>query len=192
MKGFTPVLEKIDDQIFEVAQRFTSCETYDFLGDGVEFASAFFGGAKFLECPGALSSWDDSEDWCHVGYFLKNPEKVGTVIMADKHAPDFSRVVETIGSAKKIGRPVLVVTNADKGDFIDGVDVCTLPDAPAGYEWLLPLMDYCPASLLAGYVAALRGIVYFRSTYLENGEPDPSNPWKTSMTIRSSSIEIFE
>ena len=190
IESYRHIMDKIDDQIFALSSKYSPCETYDFLGDGVEYASAFFGGAKFLECGGILCSWDDTEDWCHVGYFLKNPETVGTVFSVDKHAPDWSRVLETVGSAHKIGRPVLVVSNADKSAFPEGVDVCTLPDAAPGYEFLLPLMDHIPATLLAGYVATMQNIPFFRRTFLPDGQPDPENPWKTSMTIRNSKLEI--
>lgn len=190
VSDFSASLEKIDDQLFSVAQSMNGCTSFDFVGDGVEHATAFFGAAKFLECPGIFCSWDDSEDWCHVNYFLKDPDKLGTVIMADRHSPSFGRIQETVASAKRVGRPVLVVTNAGADAFIEGVDVCTVPETPNGFEWLKPLMDYNPASILAGYMAALRAEPYFRATYLADGQPDMNNPWKRSMTIRTSKIEL--
>lgn len=188
VKSYEEVMEKIDDQMFALAQRWKDLEKFDFVGDSVEYGSAFFGAAKFLECNGCSVTVDDSEDWCHINYFLKNPETIGTVIMADKHAHSFGRVVETVGSAVKIGRPVLVVTNADASEFIEGAEVCTLPDTPEGYEWLMPLMDYVPASLLAGYIAKLQN---FNRMTLPDGSPSPFVN-RGCYTMSNSKIEIYD
>ena len=194
VKSYEPVMEKIDDQMFELAQKWKDFERFDFIGDDVEYGSAFFGAAKFLECNGCTVSVDDSEDWCHINHFIRNPETVGTVVMADRNAPSFNRVVETVVSAHHLGRPMLVVTNADASVFPEGVEVCRLPDAPEGYEWLMPLMDYAPASILAGYLTTLRGEPFFRRALLPNGEPDPANPFanRDCYTMSNSKIEIYE
>ena len=188
------VMDKIDDQMFQLAVQWKDYTRFDFVGDGVEFASAFFGAAKFLECNGCAATFDDSEDWCHINFFLKNPESIGTVIMADKNSPSFGRIVETVGSAVSIGRPTLVVTNADASCFHEGAVVCTVLEAPEGYEWLLPLMDFIPASLLAGYLSPLQGEPFFRRAWLPDGTPDPTSPFANPaiFTIGSSKIEIYE
>ncbi len=187
-------LHKIDAMMKELAEEWKNFTQFDFIGDDVSYGSAFFGAAKFLECNGCAVTIDDSEDWCHINYFLKDPTHIGTVIMADKHAPSFSRVQETIGSAVAIGRPVLVVTNAEKDAFAPGAKVCNLPDTPEGYEWLMPLMDYCPASLLAGYIAQLQNVPYFRHDCTDNGKPDLNNPFVTGdcFTMSKSKVEIYD
>ena len=53
-----------------------------------------------------------------------------------------------------------------------------------GYEWLLPLMDYVPASLLAGYIAALRGFNRF-------GDPESPFANRSIYTLSNSKIEIY-
>lgn len=186
-------LEQIDDQMFALAQKWQNFTRFDFIGDDVSYGSAFFGAAKFLECNGCSVTVDDSEDWCHINYFLKDPESIGTVVMADRHAPSFGRIQETVASAVRIGRPVLVVTNAEADAFEAGAEVCRLPDAPEGYEWLMPLMDYVPASLLAGYITKLQGVPFFRRELLPNGEPDPANPFanRDCYTMGNSKIEIY-
>lgn len=194
VKSYQGVIEKMDDQMFALAQKWQKFDRFDFVGDGVEFGSAFFGAAKFLECNGCTVSIDDSEDWCHINYFLKDPGSIGTVFMADRHAPSFGRVVESVNSAHRIGRPVLVVTNADAGAFESGVEVCRLPETPDGYEWLMPLMDYAPASILAGYITCLSGEPFFRRNLLPDGSPDPSNPFanRACFTMGNSKVEIYE
>lgn len=194
VQSYAPLLEKIDDQMFALAQSWKNFTRFDFIGDDVEYGSAFFGAAKFLECNGCTVSADDSEDWCHINFFIKEPESIGTIVMADKNTPSFSRLQETVASAVNIGRPVLVVTNAAASAFHEKATVCTLPEAPAGYEWMLPLMDYVPASLLAGYITMLQGVAFFRMEMLPDGTPDPANPFadRTCMTLNNSKIEIYE
>lgn len=104
--------------------------------------------------------------------------KVGTIVLADKNQPSFGRIRETVGSAVRIGRPVLVVTNADAGVFEAGAEVCTIPDAPEGFGWMLPLLDYIPAALLAGYLSAFGG-----SSRSIGGEEDRTDNSKIEIYI---------
>lgn len=194
MEAFTQVLESVDEQMFQLAQQWQSFTRFDFIGDGEEFGSAFFGAAKFLEANGCTVSVDDSEDWCHINYFLKDPASIGTVIMADKNSPAYGREKETAASAAAIGRPVLVVTNGPREDFPGAQVVCCVPEAPAGYEWLLPLTDYIPASLLAGYIAQLQQEPFFRFARLADGTPDPNSDFanRGCMTLSNSKVEIYD
>lgn len=192
--SYEQVLEQIDDQMFELAKTWNSFERFDFIGDGPELYSALFGLEKFYECTGVSAVYDDSENWCHINYFIRDPETVGTVIMADKNSPSFGRTVETIASAHRIGRPVLVVTNADKSAFIDGVTVCTLPETPKGFEWLMPFMDYVPATLLASYCCTLAGRKYFNAYDPFTNVYDRSVKFfdPSVVTMSSSKVEIFD
>ncbi len=192
--SYEQMLEQIDDQMFELAKTWNSFERFDFIGDGPELYSALFGLEKFYECTGVSAVYDDSENWCHINYFIRDPETVGTVIMADKNSPSFGRTVETIASAHRIGRPVLVVTNADKSAFIDGVTVCTLPETPKGFEWLMPFMDYVPATLLASYCCTLAGRKYFNAYDPFTNVYDRSVKFfdPSVVTMSSSKVEIFD
>lgn len=191
---YAAAFESVDRQMLALAQRWADFNRFDFVADHVELASAAISADKFAECNGCFCSVSDSEDWCHINYFLKDPGQIGTVFFADKHANGFGRIVESAASAKKIGRPVLVVTNAGADAFAEGIEVCTLPDAPAGFGWLLPLMDFTPAALLAGYLAELQGEKYFRMAFAADGTPDRSNPYfnPETLTLGTSKIEIYD
>lgn len=184
-------MERIDYQMFEQAQAWQGLTRFDFIGDDVEFGSAFFGAAKFLEVNGCTVSVDDSEDWCHINYFLKDPQSIGTVVMADKNSPAYERERETVGSAVAIGRPVLVVTNGDAEDFAPGAVICRVPQTPEGYQWLLPLMDYVPAALLAGYLSRLQGEPFFRGAFQEQTVSENPFANRACYTMSSSKVEIF-
>lgn len=187
------VLNRIDEQMFRIAEKWKNFERFEFIGDEAEYGSAFFGGAKFLECNGCNVSVDDAEDWCHVNYFLREPETIGTVIMADKNAPSFSRIMETIDSATYIGRPVLIVTNNADNVFGNNNEICILPDTPEGFEWLMPLMDFVPAAILAGYITVLSGEPFFRRFRLPEYTPITDTPFanRECFTFSNSRIEIY-
>ena len=190
--SFGPVMEKIDTQMFELAKKWKDFERFNFIGSGAELYSALFSLEKFYECTGVVSNYDDAEDWCHIDYYLKTPENIGTVVYADKNAPDFSRTKETICAACGIHRPTLVITNAHEGEFPKEASICRIPEAPKGFEWLMPLMDYAPAALLAGYCCTLAGRKFFNEydpiAKAYNGGGIFFN--KNIMTMSTSKIEV--
>ena len=190
--SYEPIMDQIDRQMFELAKTWKDFERFNFIGSGAELYSALFSLEKFYECNGVLSNYDDAEDCCHIDYHLKHPETIGTVIFADKNAPDFGRTKETICAACGINRPTLVVTNADENEFCEGAHVCRIPEPPQGFEWLMPLMDYAPAALLAGYCCALAGRKFFNEYDPIANEYNGGGVYfnRDIMTMSTSKIEI--
>ena len=177
-------MEAIDDQMFRIATAWKDHKAYDFIGDDIQYATAFFCAAKIVETAGKMTHTDDSEDWCHVGFFQRDPQNIGTVIVADRKANNRSRIGETASQAAGITRPVLLVANGTKEDFdiTADIEVCTVPEVPEGYEFLLPLMNYVPGAILASYISALTQEPYFRGGGIWSA-PGNNN-------IRTSKIEI--
>ena len=190
--SYAVVMEQIDEQMFELAKTWKDFERFDFVGSGAELYSALFASEKFYECNGVVSNYDDAEDWCHIDYFLKKPESIGTVVFADKNASDFGRTKETICAAAGIGRPVLVITNAEKSEFCENITVCTIPNTPEDYEWLMPLMDFVPAAILSGYCCTLAGRKFFNEYDPIAKEYNGGGRFfnKEIMTMGTSKIEI--
>ena len=153
------VLGNVDDQMEALANTWKDYLGYDFVGGGVDFATAYFGTAKFFELCGSLNCLNDSEDWCHIDFFQTNREKIGTIAVATKTCASFSRTLETIESMQNSSRNVLVVSDAEADLFIDGVTVCTLPSAR--YDHIAPLMNFIPLFMLGNYIALKRGYEYF-------------------------------
>lgn len=164
-KSYDAVLPEIDEKMFVLAQTWKDYTAIDTIADDINASTAMFVGAKFLEVAGILSTYSDSEDWCHVNYFAHNPEQIGTIIVADKYDNNRSRIAETVHQASGIDRPVLLVANGAKKEFGINEDIIemTVPEAPEGYEFLLPLLNYIPGSILSSYVSALLGEPYFRA-----------------------------
>lgn len=159
-------LDEIDCRIEHVADSFKDYIGYDFVGAGSDFATAYFGSAKFFESIGALCCLNDSEDWCHINFFMRNRTQLGTIVVASRNSNSFSRSAETIASMKKSDRNVLVITDTAATAFIDGVIVCTLPATE--YEHITPLMNYIPICMLGNYIAIKNDLEYFGGTGPEN------------------------
>lgn len=159
--SFEPIMDRIDEQMFELAKTWKDFQRFNFIGSGPQLYSALFGLEKFYECNGVVSNYDDAENWCHIDYHLKHPETIGTVVFADRNSPYFKRTQETVKAAVGIHRPTLVIGNADASEFEKGAVVCRIPDTPRGFEWLITLMDYAPAALLASYCSTLAGRKFF-------------------------------
>lgn len=155
--------EKVEEfaiRAFDIACKWKDLKAQDFIGDYGDYATAFFGSAKVIECFGGYTTYDDSEDWCHINYFLVDPDKIGRVVITNKTAPSFGRMLETINAIKLIESPCIIVSDADKSEFPEGMEVFTLPTPK--YFWLNPFMEHVPFDLVAGYIAQLKGIKNFR------------------------------
>ena len=164
MAACQPCYEAIDDAMFELAGSWKDLEKFEIVGDESEFFSAQFVEEKFIECASVHASHADSEDWCHINFFLREPEKIGTIFHVNASAPDLDRIAESVRVSVAIGRPTLVVTDADCA-FAEGAAVCRLPKAPKNAPWALLMMDHAPGSLLAAYCAARAGKLFFSNRY---------------------------
>ncbi|NMA07123.1 MAG: SIS domain-containing protein [Ruminococcaceae bacterium] len=156
---FSNSLEALDDLSFDIATRWKDLRALDFIGDDSDYATAQFGSAKVLETYGGYTTYDDSEDWLHINYFLSEPETIGRVVIANKNTPSFSRIKETLESIKRIGSPCSVITDASADEFPDGIEVITTPEPR--YFWLNPLLQHYIFDMIAGYIAELKGTPYF-------------------------------
>ncbi|MHC1785794.1 MAG: SIS domain-containing protein [Christensenellales bacterium] len=161
--AFMTCYERIDDQMFQLAQTWKNYEKFEAVGDWDEGFSAQFVEEKFIECAGVHCTHADTEDWCHINYFMRDPQRIGTIFMLNSRAADFDRALYTVGSALAIGRPTLVITDADASAFPKEAVVCTIP--PAEETWLAPIVDFAPGSMLGAYVAAVADKMFFCGRY---------------------------
>ena len=160
------VLGRIDQQMYELAQTWQAYIGFDFVGGGTDFATAYFGTAKFFELCGSLNCLNDSEDWCHIDYFQTDRDKIGTAVAAFGNCASFSRTVETVGSMLKSGRKVLVVSDRSREAFPEGAVVCRLPATP--HDSINPIMNFIPFFMLGNYIAINRNYEYFGGMGADN------------------------
>ena len=162
-KEFTPeLMAKIEERCLAISQKWLDdgIDNMDFIGDGPDYATAYFGAAKMVESFGGLTTYDDSEDWNHINYFIRTPEKVGTFVIANSSSPSFKRVQATIETAVAIGRPVVVITDIDSSYFPEEAEVFTLPQPE--YKWCNPILQHIPMDYVAAFTGLLLNIPDFR------------------------------
>ena len=158
-EAFQAEIPALDDHAFAVAQKLKDMRALDFIGDHADYATAFFGNAKVLEAYGGYTTYDDSEDWNHINYFLKDPESIGRVVVANSETPSFGRIQETLLAIEKLGSPCVVISDADASAFPSSCEVFTTPKPK--YFWLNPLMQHHVFNMVAGYIAELKGVPNF-------------------------------
>ena len=160
---FTPeLMDEIERRTLAISQKWVDIgvDNMDFVGDGADYATAFFGSAKMVESFGGLTTNDDSEDWNHINFFIRTPEKVGTFVVANSTCPSFGRLKENIETMVRIGRPTVVITDAPASEFPKEVEVFTLPKPK--YKWANPLMQHIPMDYVAAFFGLIKGIPDFR------------------------------
>ena len=188
-KAYEEKFDYMDKIALDVATKWKDLDKFESIGDDVNWATAYFVGAKFVECAGLMCPTMDSEDWCHVNYFAHDSRYIGTIVVAEKDAPDRSRVCETVHQARNVARPTFVTADCPIEEFgitDEGVDYCEVPKAPEGFAFLSPMLNYIPGSLVADYIADFCGEVYFR-------KPDaPQNNTPIGTTISTSNIEVVD
>lgn len=184
---FAKYLPEMDDQAFQIAQAWQNMPAMEAIGDYTDWASAYFIAAKVVEVAGVLATTIDSENWCHVHYFASDRRNIGTVIVSTKEFNNFSRVKETLRTVEGIGRPAWLITTGTREDYEvgAGVEVCTVPKAPEGFEFIEPMLNHIPGSIMASYLAALHGEPYFRAA----DSIHRTSPY--GHTLRTSAIESF-
>jgi len=153
-------LDTFHDKAFALAEAWKDYTLFDFIGDYGDYATAFMGSAKVLEATGGHTTYDDSEDWCHINFFLRNPQDIVRVMVANEGCPSISRLRETAATIAAIRSPLMVVGDCDASLFPEAANVFTLPKADK--SWYAPAMQHFVYDLVIGYIAGLTGIAAFR------------------------------
>ena len=155
-------LNEIEERTYELSQKWivAGVDYMDFVGDSADFATAFFGSAKMVESFGGVTTNDDSEGWNHINYFIRNPETIGTFVIANSSSPSYSRARETIETACALHRPVVVISDLGKDAFPDSCEVFTLPKPE--YKWINPYLQHIPMDYIAAFTGLIQNIPDFR------------------------------
>ena len=149
------------DDLFVLAQELMGCDGFDFVGDDADFATAYFGSCKFAEGFGPFTVYDDSENWEHVNYFIKDTHHMATFAVISKSSPSLSRQLELLPVVEHLERKGVVVTDLPAESIAQkGLHIISLPEAPV--SWLAPAANYLALSLLASYMTVLDGEPFFR------------------------------
>lgn len=146
------LLPDMDQKTAELARRWKGFNCFDFVGGGFDYAAAFYGHAKILEAAGRPAMRINTEEWLHLNFFARDVARIGTVITANTTNPSISRAREVIRYAGIMGRPTMVVTDGT-ADCFDNADAVYVRVPAVGSQISMPLTQFVPAALLAGYLA---------------------------------------
>jgi len=180
---FKGSLEKLDIQMFEIARRNASKDLFDFIGSGGNYATAWFSQAKIIEATGEWASYSDTEGWLHLNCFLKHLPRKFTMIYASSKGPELSRSLEVISAIGEMKEELYVVTDSEAMKLQPGITAIVIPGCEQ--QWLWPLLNYLPVSLLAGYLCELKGEAYGR------GSRDNWQVCGTAKLLTDSKIQIL-
>ena len=156
-KAFTPeLIDALEAKAFSLAEKLRQdgFDCMDFISEDQEFATAFFASAKMVESFGAVTTHDDSEDWCHINYFNRSPARIATFLMANPSSPAYSRDQETAACAAAIKRPLVIVCEDTAEGLPEQAWVFKTPTPR--YRWANALLQHVPLDFVAAYLGIFR------------------------------------
>lgn len=151
------MLPVIDEQALAIAREWSGKACFDFVGTGFDLATAWYGHAKIIEALGKFAMHINSEEWLHLNFFVRQVDQMATVLVANTTNPAHSRNVEVARYMQELGRPMFVVSDGTAADF--GVNCPVIQTPKTKYPISIPLTQFVPLSLLAGYIQQLVGEV---------------------------------
>ena len=163
--AYEAVMDKMDDDLFNIAVSWKPVPYFEFLSSGPEFASAWFGQAKMFEATNDFSRYENFEDWAHVDYILRKMDS-GIFLFVDKKNPAFSRAQEVASVLTRQSYRYLVFTDADPSLFADPLKVFPVPTAKN--LWLTPLMQAALPCMFAGALAHVKGTTEFCADMIDS------------------------
>jgi glucosamine--fructose-6-phosphate aminotransferase (isomerizing) len=166
-------MDEWDETAFKTACEWKNINSLEAVGSGYEKGSAWYLQAKAYEAIGIPAVSGDSENWFHLGCFLKSIDSTLLCIFAENNNPGASRTSELLVRLKQMKRPFLLITN---DTACQETTRFTIPCQKPGF--FLPLIEWIPPSLVISYISYLRGEAYnrgFEGIWREDGDtPSPT------------------
>lgn len=149
-------LSQWDQKASALAKEWKEMTGFELIGSGPAFASAVFGCAKALETTGRPAFAQNTEDWFHMNFFVKDVTKTGTILLSGERMGDGSRARELHRVAVEMGRPLIWIGNTCSEEK----DCMELPKTDE--DVLYPFVQYIPVSMLFSYLGDELSEAYFR------------------------------
>lgn len=141
----------------ELASALAHENSFVFVGDGPNYATALFSAAKVIEAAGRHAMGQDTEEWAHLQYFV-NVETTTPTFVISPNRRGHGRVAELIAVMKRIGRTVVAVV-PDGDTTVAG-----------GADWVLPVVGDVP-EIFSPMVYAVAGELFSAHLSEVVGEP---------------------
>ena len=150
------MLPAMDSEMKELANAWKDMEAFDFIGAGPDYAAAWFGQAKIYEACGKYAMCINTEEWLHMNFFMKNVDRIGTILVCEGGSPALSRALEVAHHAgEDMGRPLLVVSSGE--NHFTEPNSRTVMTPASRYVQSGILTQFAPLCLLAGYLGEVLG-----------------------------------
>lgn len=176
------LLPEMDQVAKAAAREWKDHVCFDFTGGGFDYATALYGCAKILEATGRPAMQINLEEWLHLNFFARDYAKIGTVIIANSTNPALSRQEEVIRYAMQMKRPLLVISDTQPDELSANSYFAKVPKTET--QITMPLTQFVPCALLAGYLAELMDETYGRGC---------QGPWSFAQegnAVRNSKLKI--
>ena len=155
------LLPSLDAQTERLAARWKDFEAFDFAGAGNDYAAAWYGHAKTFEACGKYAMCINAEEWLHLNFFMRNVERIGTIVVCSGQNRGIVRVKEMLKHAfQDMGRPTAIITDSPTSFSEIGAKVLQVPKSEFDHSG--SLTNYVPCALLMGYISAMIGETYSR------------------------------
>lgn len=161
-------LAQVDGFMAQQAERMRDLTKFEVVGDWNEGYSAQFVEQQLICHSGVFCDHTNSEEFAHIGYFIRSPQTWGMLFLVNGGDPSLSRMRDTLWGCLAQGRPTVVVSDAPASTFendkrewdslrdsIPRPVICPIPMPTEG--WMSPFVDAIPGALLARHHAALNG-----------------------------------
>lgn len=153
-------IQKCEQNAKNLAIEWQDAVDFVFVGSGPNYGTALFSAAKVLEASGDPAMGQETEEWAHLQYFVK---QTGTpTFLITDGSRDISRCVEVAEAAKAVGRRVVAVAPPSSHGLGDWADA-SLPIAQGVRDVFSPLVLAVPGELFAAYRAEVINEPYFRN-----------------------------
>ena len=176
------MLPAMDAQVELIAESWKEFDAFDFSGAGNDYGAAWFGHAKTFEACGKYAMCINAEEWLHLNFFMRNVERIGTVVVCSGRNRAITRVQEMVQHASQdMHRPTMVVTDSPECFADYGAEIVQVPKTE--YDQSGALTNYAPNALLMGYISAMIGETYSRGCKDNWAFADHGNGIKISQIV---------
>ena len=156
VQSYDKLMEEWDQKCFETAWDWREFKRFEFVGNASGVFSAYFSSMKFYESSGVCCRYVGVDDWVWAEQQGEEADKVGTMFLLHKSEPGYQKGMEMALSASK-KRRIMVISDDNQLQSTPNVTFVPLIPPKDGAGWLVSLMDYCPASLVASAHCMMSG-----------------------------------
>lgn len=151
-------MPRLDAQMMALAEQWKDMEAFNYIGAGPDEAAAAFGQAKVFEALGKYGMYVNTEEFLHLDFFMRNVDKIGTVLVCHSESPALSRAREVAGHCvRDLKRPTIVITDDAAAFDIPQENLVLVPKT--GFAINAPLNQFVPIALLMADIMAMIGEV---------------------------------